>query len=87
MKACLHSKQKLSRSVFSLSSPGKQHGKGTVNLFPSKCSSFQDLVPLKSEAQESEMEVPNDASAVQIEHDTLQEVVVWCVYCVLLNDV
>ena len=33
------------------------------------------------------MEVPNDASAVQIEHDTLQEVVVWRVYCVLLNDV
>ena len=33
------------------------------------------------------MEVPNDASAVQIEHDALQEVVVWRVYCVLLNDV
>lgn len=34
---------------------------------------LEDLVPLKSEAQESEMEVPKDASAVQIEHDALQE--------------
>ena len=31
------------------------------------------------------MEVPKDASAVQIEHDTLQEVVVWrrCLLCII----
>ena len=33
------------------------------------------------------MEVPKDASAVQIEHDTLQEVVLWRICCVLLSDV
>ena len=32
------------------------------------------MVPLKLEVQESEMDAPKDATALQIEHDTLQEV-------------
>ena len=63
----------------------KLHLKSCDYLY--KCSSFQDLVPLKSEAQESKMEVLKDATAVQIEHDALQEVALWSVYCVLFNDV
>ena len=36
--------------------------------------SFQLMVPLISEQQESEKEAPKDSTALQIEHDTLQEV-------------
>ncbi|XP_068705710.1 mediator of RNA polymerase II transcription subunit 30-like [Montipora foliosa] len=39
----------------------------------SQGENLESMVPLKLEVQESEMEAPKDATALQIEHDTLQE--------------
>lgn len=37
---------------------------------------FQALIPLKSLEEEPDMEVSNESTALQIEHDTLQEVII-----------
>ena len=37
--------------------------------------------PLKTEVQESELDAPKDATALQIEHDTLQEVLLFFECC------
>ena len=33
------------------------------------------MIPLKSSEEEPEMEISNESTALQIEHDTLQEVI------------
>lgn len=35
---------------------------------------FQAMIPLKSLEEEPDMETSNESTALQIEHDTLQEV-------------
>ena len=56
------------------------------DLLSNECHFFfflclQSMVPLKTEVQESELDAPKDATALQIEHDTLQEVLLFFDCC------